>query len=280
MSNILQKAVRAAIAGATISAVSGGALAAGSVASSTDLFSAATGSGDFTSASLGIGGSLSGSSATSKNSFTNNPLLFNSAWGHAGRWFNFELTGDVTTAIRVDQTAGAGWTPGITVYSSGSSIFDGGTPDFSQSAFNSSLGNAPHIFNGTGDIGDFGTGWMSGANGNLVATLAYANSGVGGVNGDYGESILAGVNAKGGELLYSDGVSGSVGAGFAELVFSGMDPGWYTIFIGGADSSAIDTSGSFNVTVSTVPVPAAVWLMGTGLVGLLTIQRRKIDLAT
>ncbi|WP_155325819.1 VPLPA-CTERM sorting domain-containing protein [Desulfosarcina ovata] len=30
-----------------------------------------------------------------------------------------------------------------------------------------------------------------------------------------------------------------------------------------------------NVSVSAVPVPAAVWLLGSGLIGLISVKRRK-----
>jgi len=42
----------------------------------------------------------------------------------------------------------------------------------------------------------------------------------------------------------------------------------------GADTSVV---GSFNLNnaPSAVPVPAAVWLFGTGLVGLISVGKRK-----
>ena len=41
-------------------------------------------------------------------------------------------------------------------------------------------------------------------------------------------------------------------------------------FIAGADTGRLD-----NVVVNTVPVPAAVWLFGSGLIGLLSVSRRR-----
>ncbi|UCB54105.1 MAG: VPLPA-CTERM sorting domain-containing protein [Thiotrichales bacterium] len=39
--------------------------------------------------------------------------------------------------------------------------------------------------------------------------------------------------------------------------------------------SANATGGSYSMTVNAVPVPAAVWLFGSGLIGLIAVARRK-----
>ncbi len=41
------------------------------------------------------------------------------------------------------------------------------------------------------------------------------------------------------------------------------------------NSSSLYPNGIATVTISSVPVPAAVWMMGSGLLGLLTLSRRK-----
>lgn len=143
--------------GIAISSVASTASAAGAVASSTRLFTGASGSGNAGAASIGVAGTLTGGDSTTANSYTDDIGLSYSAWGHAGRWYNFELTSDVTTTIRVDGTT-AGWAPGMTVYTSGASQFDLGTADFFEVG-NNVGSNTPHNFNGTGNIGDFGTGW-------------------------------------------------------------------------------------------------------------------------
>ena len=43
----------------------------------------------------------------------------------------------------------------------------------------------------------------------------------------------------------------------------------------GADEGCFSNLAIDNVTVSAVPVPAAVWLFGSGLVGLIGLARRK-----
>ncbi len=52
------------------------------------------------------------------------------------------------------------------------------------------------------------------------------------------------------------------------------------LFGNGKDSTAVTWSfsggDSYSMTVTAVPVPAAVWLFGSGLVGLIAVARRKI----
>ena len=56
--------------------------------------------------------------------------------------------------------------------------------------------------------------------------------------------------------------------------FSGLavNSGTLTLFYW--DSLAGDNTNSVHATVNAVPVPAAVWLLGTGLVGLVALRRR------
>jgi hypothetical protein len=52
-------------------------------------------------------------------------------------------------------------------------------------------------------------------------------------------------------------------------------PGNYFVsFFGFADVSAPEL-GQYGIEISQVPVPAAVWLFGSGLIGLIGISRRK-----
>ncbi len=77
----------------------------------------------------------------------------------------------------------------------------------------------------------------------------------------------------GNDFLTLTSVNESVSGG-GELLLSGdlqMTGTWAGML--GADTSAI--VGSFNLTPSAVPVPAAVWLFGTGLIGLVGVGKRK-----
>jgi len=47
---------------------------------------------------------------------------------------------------------------------------------------------------------------------------------------------------------------------------------WSSLIVGGSFDGK---TGSWNMEISQVPVPAAVWLMGSGLVGLVGVARRR-----
>lgn len=66
-----------------------------------------------------------------------------------------------------------------------------------------------------------------------------------------------------GELLLSGDLLWTSGFGYAGLL--------------GANTSTV--VGSFNLAPSAVPVPAAVWLFGSGLIGLLGVTRKKSAVA-
>jgi len=212
------------------------------------------------------------------NSFTDNPQFIFSARALYGRWYNFEVISDVDTTINITADNRANYSPAFTVYRT-EGAWGGGTTTFDE--YNESTNQrTPHSFNATGNIGDKGTLWMElgGANNtadsNAVATLAYANSGQAhhAMETNWGEHIHTGINSKDGALTYTDGISGSVGMGTAEMTLTNLDAGWYTIYTGGAD--ALKTGSPFTVTVSAVPVPAAAYLFGTGLIGLISARRK------
>ena len=273
MSKQIQLAVKTALAGVALT-FSAGAAYAGTVDSAMrDFDGGGTSLGAFGTSLIATG------QTTSAHSYTDNAGLNYSAWGHAGRWYNFEVTTDVDTKIKVTANSAADWAPAFTVYRTDGE-WGGGTATFSE---NGITGNTPHNFNGTGDIGDNGTLWMQqggagndAAFSNAVATMAYANSGITHHAGEtnWGEHIHNGVHGKAGELTYSDGiVNGSVSQGNAELTLAGLDTGWYSVYVGGADASLLNSP--FSVQVSAVPVPAAVYLFGTGLIGLLSARRKS-----
>ena len=54
--------------------------------------------------------------------------------------------------------------------------------------------------------------------------------------------------------------------------FQSPASGHYTLAIGGVNG----TSGNYTYSITTVPVPAAVWMFGAGLMGWLGIQKRKM----
>ncbi len=271
MSIQIQKAVKSILFGAALTA-SSGATYAGTVDSAMRTF-------DSGNTSIGvIGDTLTATlQTTSAHSYTDNVDLNYSAWGHAGRWYNFEVTSAVDTKISVQANNSADWAPAFTVYSTNGQ-WGGGTATFSEGGI---TGNTPHNFNATGNIGDNGTLWMqdggagnNAAFSNVTSTLAYANSGQTHHAGEtnWGEHIHNGVHAKAGLNTYASALSGSVGTGTADITLSNLAAGWYTVYVGGSDASL--TNSAFSTTVSAVPVPAAVYLFGTGLIGLLSARRK------
>lgn len=275
MSIQIQKAVKSILFGAALTA-SASASYAGTVDSAMRSFD---GGGN----NIGAAGDTLTATAqsTSAHSYTDNIGLNYSAWGHAGRWYNFELTSAVSTKINVTADNTANWSPAFTVYRTNGE-WGGGTATFTETGI---TGNTPHNFNGTGNIGDNGTLWMQdGATGNTadsnaIATLAYANSGIThhAMETNWAEHIHNGVHAKGGLFTYSSGMTGSVGAGTAEITLADLAAGWYTVYVGGADASKLNSP--YTTTVSAVPIPTAVYLFGTGLIGLLSSRRKAHSIA-
>lgn len=230
--------------------------------------------GNATSISAPGGFLLATGGSASPNAYTDNPFLKYSAWAHTGVWWNFELTFAADVKVKVVADTVADFAPGFTVWASGAGQFDGGTANPTEE---SDVGiNAPHSFNATGDIGDRGTLWMSGTLGNMQETLGNAIAGPHSYDSSetgWDEVMSAGANDLSLTNAFESGVAGTVGQGMAELLFSKLQPGWYTIYVGGTDGSL---GGSpFTLSVSAVPVPAAVYLFGSAVMGLAGMRRRR-----
>jgi hypothetical protein len=135
------------------------------------------------------------------------------------------------------------------------------------------------------------------------ATMKYANVGAGfltpgqaftvdfdwkGTNGIGGViDIRVFSELSGGGVSKTDILAGGTGAGLtanwtnfgATDLIAGTDvSGGVTVeftAICGADAGCFSNLAIDNVTVSAVPIPAAVWLFGSGLVGLVGVARRR-----
>ncbi|MGR8931544.1 MAG: hypothetical protein ACU836_12960 [Gammaproteobacteria bacterium] len=84
----------------------------------------------------------------------------------------------------------------------------------------------------------------------------------------------------GSPLTLNDIVAYSVGGGTPSnlntISFNAEANQIYTIFLGGyKDGNWGDTNNGYRLTISQVPVPGAVWMMGSGLMGLLAAGRKK-----
>ncbi|MDD1620581.1 MAG: hypothetical protein LUQ11_03795 [Methylococcaceae bacterium] len=213
--------------------------------------------------------------------------LNNDAWGMIGHWYAFQLTDMATTTVNArarDTTAQA---PAFTLYRTDMEWVPFGsdqtTPLNQTHVPGQTEGYPPHP---SGAIHDMSQVAQAGQNGivwatqavaggpGIVETLGYANSGLSAASNSWGQAVNYGVNDVSIDNLYESGIAGSVGQGSASLTLNNLKAGWYTIFVGGANTS-LDGS-PIDVTVSSVPVPGAVWLFGSALVGLVGASRRKL----
>jgi hypothetical protein len=208
-----------------------------------------------------------------KRGYTDNAALNYSAWAHAGHWFSFENKLD-DWDVSITVTGNGAYVPGLTVWATGATQFDGGTSGFGGEIGATGTGT-PHSFNATGAMGDSGTKWMaSGLGGNALETLGYAvanpNVNYGpsaGVPTNWGETIQFGAHDISLTNIFESGVSGSAGGQAVTLDFNDLAAGWYTLFIGGTDSNS--NNGGYDLVVSAVP-EAETWamlLVGLGLIG-------------
>jgi hypothetical protein len=214
----------------------------------------------------------------SKNGYSDNINLMNSAWAHVGGspWYTFQVlsTTDVTLDL-TPVTAGFNFNPGLTVWATGSSAFNGGSNDI-ETGTNNGWG-APHSFNATGQVGDDGTLWMSGANGNVLQTLAYAVTGpahTDAANNGWGEVINSGVNDVSTDNTFEQGVTGTATGNSIQLNFNKLQAGWYLVYFNGTNSALANTAYNFSVTAAPVPEPSTWLLMLAGL-GVATVVRRR-----
>jgi len=124
---------------------------------------------------------------------------------------------------------------------------------------NTSLwGNFSVIFEVTN--GEFGEGWYSKDSNNLVWF-----SGVPYGTGDDPPELNT--------LVYGPnlGVDGINVFGYDSGAFSGK----WGFNNGGASTAAREVLGTWSYTATSVPVPAAVWLLGSGLLGLVSFRRKR-----
>lgn len=207
------------------------------------------------------------------SSFTSNPALSNSSWGHFGNWYTFHVH-DNNAHIQVKAAAnGANITPGVSVWRTDGE-FDGGTGNTVETAAGWGV---PHSFNSTGDAGDYGTWWMTDDSVSILdpntnGGVGFTEHGVVEHLGYASDSALDYINSWGSPVLSDGNHDGIALVDFTTPVMQG----WYVAFVGGADISQSGANSTIDLSVSQVPVPAAVYLFGSALVGLLATSRRKM----
>jgi len=232
--------------------------------------------------------------------YASDSALDSAGWGHAGAWYTFHT--HMGANYRVTASAVGEISPAISLWKT-DGAFDGGENQGTGEISTKSKGT-PHSFNQVGNAGDRGLWWATDDSistnwGGLAFGYDHDNSEttadktVG--NTANGFTQLMGYASDGltqaangwGNSVDSDGNAD----GIATLDFTSMMHGDYVIFVSGAngtDSGIIpgffDEAGdplgaSITLSVSQVPVPAAAYLFGTGLIGLFASARRKIATA-
>ncbi len=213
------------------------------------------------------GGSITSSGQNSAtNSFTSNPTLDGAGWGHQGTWYTFHTHAGAQTKVMIQASDATGLAPAFTLWKT-DGVFDGGEATGSGDGQSSAARGVPHSFNQVGDVGDLGNRWMTDdsvggntANG-ITERIGYSSDAAYSENG-WGNVINADANP---------------GDGMTMLTFTSTQHGWYTLFVGGADGG-LSGAGNLNLSVSQVPLPAAVYLFGSALLGLSAMKRKKLAL--
>lgn len=172
-------------------------------------------------------------------------------WAHTSDWFTFQATSTGNVDVKMTASA-AGEQLAFTLWNTGASMHtwsDG--MKFNQIA-DETIDSSPATFvgfsNNYGADAHFGHGPQDPAHGGAAALA--------------GTTSLFGTNSS--------------GHNYAELIFSNAIAGtWYAIAAGGSGGNG----GAYSISaasVSAVPLPAAVWLFGSALMGYLGLQKRKM----
>ena len=200
---------------------------------------------------------------TNKNSYTGNPALRNNAWGMNGAWLSFQVTS--AADVLVSLTSAATNAPGFTVYRTNGSFTGKGT-----GTADSTTNGAIHNFNQVAQAGTAGIIWATDVSvtsslpGNttvngIVETLGYVNASGIDYGNDYGQRVDAGAHDLSIDDLYENGVFGSIaevgGLNYANLTLINLKPGYYTIYLGGTETSGTDTP--IDVKVTAIPASTA-----------------------
>lgn len=222
---------------------------------------------------LGLNETITNTGANSnKQGWTGNPALTYDAWGMQGSWLTFNLTDTNTTTIRAYADA-ATMAPAFTLYRT--DVDWTGYTATGQTT--GGTNGAIHKFSQVAQAGQNGLIWatqMTPGGPGVVETLGYVNSGNSYAANSFGQAVNSDVNDVSIDNLFESGITGSVSNGFASMTLQNLQSGWYTIFVSGANASL--TGSAIDVSVSTVPVPGAVWLFGSALVSLVGASRRKM----
>ena len=279
MKNTVKTFIKSTISIAVLSAASSGAYAAGAGAVTVFVDEGWDGLPTGTPGHImHAGDSITASNQTAlntTNTYTSNPDLDSAAWGHLGHWYTFKTDETANTTITVDAVEPTKMSPGFTVWRT-DGRFDGGESHGIETSSHD-IGT-PHSFNQIGDAGDYGTAWMTDnsvkvVNPNIPGGYGFSEHGILETLGYASDGPSQSQNGWG-HMVPSDGLQD----GHAELTLNNLQAGWFAFFWGGADGSLAGSPVNITVSTSPVPVPAAVYLFGTALMGMLATSRRRKSL--
>jgi hypothetical protein len=200
-----------------------------------------------------------GTSATVTDDVSLNSWTFgfgvNLGWNHTINVHDLHVTGGAgDIVLTAKQTVATDALPGFTIWHrTGGSGFIGGSHQFDQVT------------------GPTGTNAFMAAS--IDSIVGYGNAGAAFTNANGNAVGHGGVFVPG---SWTSGTDGS-GLGYVTLNLTGLAAGDYYILNGGSDfnNTSGKTTGGFQLTATVVPVPAAVWLFGSALTGLVGWSRRK-----
>jgi len=208
------------------------------------------------------------SANASKNSYTSNPGLTNRAWGMTGGWLNFETT--QATDVVISASTAMTNAPGFTIYRADGVFI--ATPDAQGQNDKDGTEGAIHAFNQVGQPGQPGLVWatdndvVDSLEGNtvengLVQTLGYVNGSHTDFVNYWEANVLSGAHDVSINNTYENGVYGSIQhhigpnhKNYSNLTLVNLQPGNYTIFVGGTNTEGEDTPIDVKVSALSVSI--------------------------
>ncbi|OAI06285.1 hypothetical protein [Methylomonas methanica] len=223
------------------------------------------------------GSALAGTSTAGKKSWADSISGSNGfGWVHTGSTFAklqvgsaAQIASGATVNLTIKMTAAATNgidNPAFSVWTSGTSDFNLSAGGFGLHTYSQVRGPADGGVSDNASLGNIG----------ITDFIGYSNSGGSFTNGD-GDAVGAG-GVSSSPWVSAIASSWASGADFSSLTLSGLKSGYYLIAAGGScfdGTCAAGSSFNLEVTAAPVPVPAAVWLFGSAMAGLIGVGKRK-----
>ncbi len=229
-------------------------------------------------------------------------LTIDLGWMHTTNWVqvNIPTTGAYTINL-TDTSTGISMHPAFSVWSLG------GANNFNASAANMMVNAVPPVSTSATHYTSAANNDIMGYNqvaapsptnsskflsaGGVTGFVGYANAGVTFTNGNgdfvgHGSSGSSWGSADPNLASETGNLGGIAGHGWAELFLGNLSAGNYILAVGGNCDNLVScgnsgatpgswVAGKLALTVTAVPVPGAVWLMGSALAGIGIFGRRR-----